>query len=68
MSEGPIKKWRESYAPPRVSTRPSQVAHAPGSEPGRAYCGRRNVAITGDATCADCLAAIRADAQARTHA
>jgi hypothetical protein len=64
MSEGPIKEEREAWRPPVVSTSSSSrvCARATG---GRALCGRRKVSMVSrisDATCADCLAAARADA------
>lgn len=43
----------------------STATHAPGSQPGRAACGRRTTALAADPTCSNCLAAIRADQEAQ---
>jgi hypothetical protein len=64
MSEGPIKQWRDSQKPPRVSTaNVDRVCMSVGASL-RSYCGRRSphVSHLWDAvTCADCQAAHRAD-------
>jgi len=64
VSEGPIRAWRKSHEPARVSTpNAARVCYqAPGSP--RAYCGRRLMASTTrmtGASCADCAAALHAD-------
>lgn len=70
MSNGPIAQWWKSHAPVRVSTPDSKRVCASGPAPGRGYCGRSSapiVQVPKDAakvTCADCLAAARADAEA----
>lgn len=74
MSEGPIKQQRDAWKPPKVSTRPRAVKHAPmryGSA-GLAACGRNfarelsRIALPlEEVTCSDCLAAMRADGAAR---
>lgn len=64
MSEGPIKAWRDSWKPPAVSTRDSERACYMKLGQVRAYCGRKPKVAFDDVarvTCADCLAAIRAD-------
>jgi hypothetical protein len=63
VSEGPIKAWRDSWKPPVVSTPAGTALHLAG-DPGRAYCGRRKVALAttpGEVTCSDCAAARAAD-------
>ena len=64
MSDGPIKAWRESYRPPAVSTSPRLSTHAFNVSRGTAACGRRGMMIGAPVTCADCLAALLADAEA----
>lgn len=63
MSEGPIKQWRESHKPARVSTPDAHRVCAQMTKD-RGYCGRKLKAAATDwsgVTCADCLAARRAD-------
>lgn len=63
MSEGPIKAWRDSWKPQDVSTNPKTAIHLKG-ERRMAYCGRGRVTLSASpsaVTCADCLAAKRAD-------
>ncbi|MFD4957131.1 hypothetical protein [Microbacterium sp. NPDC058389] len=68
MSDGPIAHWWKSHAPVRVSTPDNKRVCASGPVNGRGYCGRSKapiVQVPQDAakvTCADCLAAARADA------
>lgn len=70
MSEGPIKRERDAWKPPVVSSGTRALtAHARSSVPFRAYCGRKagpNVVIgpPESADCSDCRAAIAADAEA----
>lgn len=64
MSEGPIKRWRDSWKPPKVST--DEAHRVCADEGGRGYCGRHTPQAkrTDDwdkVTCADCQAARRAD-------
>jgi hypothetical protein len=67
MSEGPIKRERDAWKPPVVSTGTARTTiHAYGG-PMRAYCGRKG-GVTGaiigtfeQVTCSDCLAAQEAD-------
>jgi hypothetical protein len=65
MSAGPIKQWRDSYLPPRVTTKPRESVHAPGLVRGRTYCGRRTdtcaLGSISAVTCSDCVAALTAD-------
>lgn len=66
MSEGPIKRWRESWKRDRVSTtEKDRVCMVTGAPEGLStYCGRarRNVATEWEnVVCADCLAAAVAD-------
>jgi hypothetical protein len=63
MSAGPIRAEREAHRVPRVSTtNANRVCRAtPG---GHAYCGRHSAPLVSswdEVTCADCLAARRAD-------
>jgi len=67
MSEGPIKKWRDSWKPPTVSTADSERVCWKKLGPAKAYCGRAPRVSYEDwdkVTCADCLAARQADAEA----
>ena len=65
MSNGPIQRERAAHRMP--PTQPSardrlHLVHI--DRPGFGYCGRRNASVTPDltkVTCADCLAALRAD-------
>lgn len=65
MSEGPIKREREAWEPPRVSTpNKDRVCFRAESSLPVTYCGRRPVRVTADlaaVNCADCTAALRAD-------
>lgn len=63
MSAGPIKQWRDSLRPSRVSTPDSSRVCAPNVDAGRSYCGRKNprTDVWDRVTCADCHAAARAD-------
>lgn len=64
MSEGPIKKWRDSWKPPAASTRDVDRVCFKRLGPARAYCGRNPKVSYEDwskVTCADCLAAAAAD-------
>lgn len=65
MSEGPIKQWRDGAKVPRVSTPNNARTCALSATPGRAACGRRGTTISANPTCADCLASLRADSEAR---
>lgn len=64
MPDGsPIDQWWKSHRPAPVST-PTKDRVCARSDTGRAYCGRRSGALVDDwpsTTCADCLAAGRAD-------
>lgn len=64
MSEGPISQWWKSHEPAKVSTsNSSRVCFKKIHQP-RAYCGRRPAIAFDDhskVTCADCVAAMRAD-------
>lgn len=69
MSEGPIKRWRDSYKP-LPSTPQSRALHAAGA-PGHGYCGRKTTALASTptmVTCADCIAAQGADDAAKVLA
>lgn len=62
MSEGPIKRERESHRPKAVSTPDSKRVCA--ESEGRGYCGRANskrATSWGAVTCNDCRAAHNAD-------
>ena len=64
MSEGPIKAERDAWKPPRVSTTNRERVCLQHLGASLAYCGRRLYASTTNlagVTCADCLAAWRAD-------
>lgn len=65
MSAGPIKQWRESYMPLRVTTKPRESVHLIGPSRDRTYCGRRldtlQLGSYTHMTCSDCAAAIVAD-------
>ena len=66
MSEGPIKREREAYKPPIVSTTNAARVCIRAMGTGRALCGRRSAPLTDEwakTTCADCVAAARADEQ-----
>lgn len=72
MSEGPIKRWRDSYLPPKVSTtNKDRVCMASPTKVTRMECGRtgrRPFAIDwAHVTCADCLAAHAADVEIGGH-
>lgn len=65
MSEGPIKRQRDAWKPPVVSSTDADrvcMAHPPVFRP---YCGRKKrPAVTSEiqeVTCADCLTAMRAE-------
>lgn len=68
MSAGPIKAWRNSWIPARVSsTDVERACYMKHSQP-RAYCGRKPKVAYDDwakVTCSDCLAAGRADSDGR---
>lgn len=62
MSEGPIKRGRDAWKPPVVSTTAKDRVCL--NVEGRSYCGRKNkntTAVWAHCTCADCHAARRAD-------
>lgn len=65
MSNGPISREREAWAPTPVSNHLTGVARICLDWRGRGYCGRRSgVSRVRDwafVECADCLAAGRAD-------
>jgi len=65
MSEGPIKRERAAWEPPRVSTKPGSSTHlATTITESGVLCGRRvapSLVVTTAPTCADCAAAERAD-------
>lgn len=64
MSEGPIKAWRDAWKPPVVSTTDAARVCYKKLGPARASCGRKPKVSYEDVTkvtCADCLAALRAD-------
>lgn len=66
MSEGPIKRWRDSWKPPIVTTSAKdRVCFIDPSRGLHPYCGRRKRArVTFDraeATCSECLSMWRAD-------
>lgn len=68
MSEGPIKREREAWKPPVVSTTAKDRVCADGkglnATLGKSYCGRssaKRVEEWAEVTCADCHAARRAD-------
>lgn len=67
MSEGPIKRARDAWKPPAVSMSNAERICAPNIDRNRAYCGRSNkrTAEWEHVNCADCLAAARADKDAR---
>lgn len=66
MSEGPIKRERDAWKPPVVSTTDAARVCKSTRQKGRGYCGRK---ATGakvatewvDVECTDCEAAYRAD-------
>lgn len=64
MSEGPIKAWRDAWAPKRVTTKPTASVHW-ARDYMTTYCGRRGRfdchTDVRQVTCSDCLAALRAD-------
>lgn len=68
MSAGPIRAWRESWMPQRVSSTDSaRVCFKSLSNP-RAYCGRKAKVAFDDwsrVTCSDCLAARLADKEGK---
>lgn len=67
MSEGPIKAWRDSWKPPRVSSSNAERACFKKPLEEKAHCGRRPKVAFDDATkvtCSDCLAALRSDGEA----
>lgn len=64
MSEGPIKQERAARKTIPASTAATTSVHASGRDRGRGYCGtkqgersRKALAVT----CANCVAAMRAD-------
>lgn len=62
MSEGPIKRERDAWKPVEAST--PDVQRVCMGVKGRGYCGRRSGRLVGDwaaVSCADCIAARRAD-------
>lgn len=66
MSEGPIKQWRDGFKVPPVST-PNSRRICGARTLTSTYCGRiykrgRMTTNWDDVTCADCIAARRADA------
>jgi hypothetical protein len=68
MSAGPIKQWRDGMKVPPASTTPTTAMHArvetlprPSSKCGRRLKGLWSTTNLPDVTCADCLAALRAD-------
>lgn len=67
MSAGPIKAWRESHLPERVSeVKASErvCARRPGTW--RAECGRKKAVFAEqgmEVTCPECKAAVRADVE-----
>lgn len=64
MSAGPIRQWRDSWLPPRVSSKNSERVCYMKMLSDKAYCGRKPRAAYQDwakVTCSDCLAAGRAD-------
>lgn len=66
MSEGPIKKWRESHQPPVVSTTDVDRVCLVRVIDQRASCGRKlrpghHTTYRDEMSCADCSAALRAD-------
>lgn len=64
MSGGPIKAWRDTWLPPRVSTKNSERACFMKLGQTRAYCGRKPKVAFDDwarVTCSDCRAAGNAD-------
>ena len=71
MSEGPIKRWRESYLPKRSVPQSEAVHMASPTKVTRMECGRtgrRQFAIDwAHVTCADCLAAHAADVEIGGH-
>lgn len=73
MSEGPIKAWWESHRPAKVSTTDSERVCLATEKRDRGYCGRtaKGDKVTtepSDVVCADCIAAWRADHQAKRGA
>lgn len=67
MSEGPIKREREAWKPVPASTPDARRVCFKSLLERRGYCGRvPQVSFDdwGKVTCADCLAARRADVQA----
>jgi len=65
VSAGPIKQWRDSWKPERVST--TNASRVCASCGGASYCGRRGAPVVpnwAQVTCADCLAARTADLEA----
>lgn len=62
MSEGPIRAWRDSWKPPKVSTADNKRKCR--SWHGKGYCGRSAAPLAEtweETNCADCEAAYRAD-------
>lgn len=70
MSEGPIKRERDAWKPPKVSsTDTERVCYQKLGH--KAYCGRQAKVAFDDwskVTCSDCLAAKRADDEAAARA
>ncbi|GAA4762450.1 hypothetical protein GCM10023351_01090 [Microbacterium gilvum] len=70
MSAGPISQERAAHKPPTVSTTDAARVCGPTQDPSRGYCGRKATGAkraTGwnEVTCADCMAARRADEEER---
>ena len=66
MSEGPIERERAAWLPASVSTTNAARVCAKAPEGWKSYCGRRTATLAlrpEDVNCADCAAAIRADAE-----
>lgn len=67
MSEGPISQWWKSHEPAKVSTANAERLCFFRPETKSAYCGRKKVRVTvtrSEVKCADCRAALHADALA----